>query len=106
MKKSKGKRTSCAPTAHGAIARAVRIAADVSYARIQQALAPKGLAVHVLDAPEAACGDGRALGTGGRIHGGGGCGVHGEWAEEAGEKGHGEIGEHDEEDGAEDLQLC
>lgn len=98
-------RTSCPPAAHGAVARAVCVAADVAHTGIQQALVRKSLAIHVLNAPEAACGDGGALCAGGNVHWGCGSGVHGEWAEEAGDEGHGEVGKHDQKKGAEELQL-
>jgi hypothetical protein len=63
-------------------------------------------AVHVLDAPETAGCDGGGLRACGHVHRGcGGVGHAAEGAEEFGQKGHGEVGEEDEEEGAEDLQV-
>lgn len=49
--------TSSPPAAHSPITRVLRVTANVSYSRIQQSLLAKVLAVHVLNAPEAACGN-------------------------------------------------
>lgn len=87
------------PTANRLIRRILRIPANIPHARVIQALVAKVLAVHVLDAPEAACSNRCALGArwdcGAGCGGGGGCvgrhdGGGGEWAaEEAGdEEGH------------------
>ena len=77
--------TSSAARAHSAVARALGVAANVPDAGVQQALAAKVFAVHVLDAPEAAGGDGALLRAVGDVHSGGlfGCeteGGRGEWA--------------------------
>jgi hypothetical protein len=60
----------------------------------------------VLDAPEAACGEGGGLRAGGDSHWSGGRGRgRGEGAEEAGQKGHREVGQHYEKKRVEELQI-
>lgn len=73
--------------AHGAVGGVGGVAADVAYPRIVEALVAKMLAIHVLDAPEAAGCDGGFFGSLGNGDGGGTghCGGLGEWTEEAGE---------------------
>ena len=62
----------------------------------------------MLDAPEAARSYSSGVRAGGYIHWGGGtvghCGCC-EGAEESGQEGHGEVGEGNESDGLEDLQI-
>ena len=53
--------TASSSRAHGAVAGRFGVAANVADARVQQALVSKVFAVHVLDAPEAAGGDGALL---------------------------------------------
>lgn len=60
-------------SAHGAVRRVRRVAADVAHAGVEDGVAREVVAVEVLDAPEAAGGDGGFLGVGG--HGAGGFGV-------------------------------
>lgn len=97
--------TSCATAAHGAVAGALSVAANVAYARVQKAFVGERLAIHVLNAPEAACGDCRCLRARRHVHRGGGCGGHREWADEAGQEGHREVGNRNEEEDAEKLQV-
>jgi hypothetical protein len=59
----------------------------------------------VLHAPEAASCYSGGLRACGHVHGGGGGGAHAEWSDEAGEKGHREVGESDEEKDWEELQV-
>jgi len=66
------KLTTSAARAHGAVAGALGVAADVADAGVQQALAAKVFAVHVFDAPEAAGGQGAFLRAVGDVHFGGG----------------------------------
>jgi hypothetical protein len=90
--------TTSPPAAYSAVSRVIRVAANVSHARIVQPLLAKLAPVHVLDAPEAACRDGRRLCAFGHVHRLGGGGGHGcERAEELCEKGHGEVEEEGEE---------
>lgn len=93
----RGVLTACPPTADGAVARILHVAANVSDARIQQPLLGKLAPKHVLDAPEAASGDCGRLRAGGDVHGLGGGGAHAEGAQEAGQKGHGSVEEGEEE---------
>lgn len=89
--------TSCPPAAHSAISRVVCVATNVADARIIQPLLAKLASIHVLDAPEAPCGDGRSLGALGHVHRLCGSGGHAcEWAEELCEKGHREVEEKGE----------
>lgn len=67
----RGQLTSSTTRAHGAVAGALCVAADVADAGVQQALAAKVLAVHVLDAPEASGGQGALLRAVGDVHFGG-----------------------------------
>jgi hypothetical protein len=60
----------------------------------------------VLDAPETSCGNGRGLRTRGYVHGLCGRIRHtAEGAEEFGQKGHGKVGEEDEEEDCKELQI-
>lgn len=83
-------RTAGVPAADRPIARALRVAANVSDPRIDKALVAAGgefAPKHMLDTPEAAGGDGGRLRAGRDVHGGG-VGHHGERSDKAGEKGH------------------
>jgi len=86
-KSSKNQHTSRPPRAHSPIPRVRGIATDIPHLRIQQAFVLKVLAEEVLDAPEAAGGDGAFLGVVGDLDGGfggeGEAGGGGEGAEEA-----------------------
>jgi hypothetical protein len=89
--------------ADGAVRRVVEVAANVADLAVEQALAGKVLAVEGLGAPEAAGGDGAALGAVGdraRSEGGGhwGGGGVGEGADEAAEQGHQGDGEGEDEE--------
>lgn len=68
-RKRRGARTACPATADGAVGRVVEVAADVADLGVEEALASKVFAVEVFGAPEAARGDGAALGA----LGDGGC---------------------------------
>jgi hypothetical protein len=94
-----GGHTAGVPGADGAVGGVGRVTTDVAHARVVEPFAAEVLAVHVLDAPEAAGGDGGALGAFGDGCGRGhGCGL-GEGAEQTGEEGHGrEEGEEKDED--------
>ena len=74
---------------HAAVARTCCVSADITHARVVEAFVGELLAEHVLDAPEAAGGEGGLLRSGG--DGAGGCdgegGAGGEGAEEAGDEG-------------------
>ena len=72
------KHTSRLPQANGPVTRTIRVATDIPHLRIQQPLALKRLAEQVLDAPEAAGGDGAFLRVGGEVGGGAAFGVEGE----------------------------
>jgi len=95
---STNRRTSRPPRAHSPVARVRGIATDVPHLRIQQAFVLKVLAEEVLDAPEAAGGDGAFLSVVGDLDGGfggeGEAGGGGEGAEEPLEEG-GHLGGHD-----------
>lgn len=92
--------TSRSTRTHGFVARTLQVAADVAYARIQQALVVKVPTEEVLDAPEATSCDGTFLRAWGRFHGCGGCrGL--EWADEAAEEAHA-SGKKDDEEWEED----
>jgi len=99
-KTAKNQHTSRPPRAHSPIPRVRSVATDIPHLRIQQAFVLKVLAEEVLDAPEAACGDGAFLGVvrdlGGGFGGEGEAGGGGEGAEEALEEG-GHLGGHDGE---------
>lgn len=77
------------PGTHAAVTRTCGVPADIPHARIVEAFVGELLAEHVLDAPEAAGGEGSLLRSGG--DGAGGCdgegGAGGEGAEEAGDEG-------------------
>lgn len=87
--------TACSPTAHCAVPRVLRVAANIPNARIIQALLAKLAPVHVLHAPETPCGNSRRLCALGQVHRWCGRGRHAgcEWPEELGEKGHREVQE-------------
>lgn len=99
-----------APAADGAVRGVFGVAADVAYARVEEAFArAEVVAVHVFDAPEAAGGEGGLLGAvreghgrcglfGGEVHCGGCEGAH-EAVEEAGHGVGAEEGEEDFEGG-------
>lgn len=53
--------TASLSSAHSSVGRVVDVAPDVAHARVVQALPTKVLAVQVLHAPEASCGQGRLL---------------------------------------------
>jgi len=95
-----------ASTAHGSVPWVLAITANVSNARVVQALALVLPPVHVLDAPETSCGNGRGLRTRGYVHGLCGRIRHtAERAEEFSQKGHGKVGEEDEEEDCKELQI-
>lgn len=77
------------PGTHAAVTGTRSVTADVTYARVVEALVAEFLAEHVLDAPEAAGGEGSLLGAGGDGAGGrdGEGGAGNEGAEEAGDEG-------------------
>lgn len=89
-----GFRVAGVAAADGAVGRVGEVAADVADAGVDEALLGEVLAVEVLDAPEAAGGDGGLLrarregGAGGGVGGEGHCGGC-EGASEAGEEGEG-----------------
>ena len=100
--------TSCLPRANSSVTWTTRVATNISDLGIQQSLAFKCLAEEVLDAPEAAGGDGAFLGIGWEVGGGAAFGVEGdagggrEGAEKAGEevghcRSHDEYEDRDEE---------
>ena len=97
----KGKRltrTTSSSTAYSPIPRVLRVAANISHARIIQALALVLLAIHVLNAPETARSHRGGLRA--RRHGHGLRGRVGhcaEGAQELGQKGHGKEGEEEED---------
>lgn len=62
--------TASGSRAHGAVAGALGVAADVADAGVEQALVAEIFAVHVLDAPEAAGGDCALLRAFGDVHSG------------------------------------
>ena len=82
---------------------ALGVAANVTDAGVQQSLAAKVFAVHVLDSPEAAGGQGAFLRAVGDVHSGGlfGCETKGGRSEWAGqflkERGHYRGAEHREQ---------
>jgi hypothetical protein len=81
------KLTTRSSTAHSAVAWIIAVAANVSHARIVQPLVLELPSVHVLDAPEASCGDGGGLRARRHGHGCGGAVGHcGEGAEEFGQE--------------------
>ena len=85
-----GSLTTSAARAHGAVAGALGVAANVTDAGVEQALAAKVFAVHVLDAPEAAGGEGALLRAVGDVHSGGlfgceACGCVGKGSGQGGE---------------------
>lgn len=92
--------TSRPARAHSPVPGVRGIATDIPHLRIQQAFVLKVLAEEVLDAPEAAGGDGAFLGVVGDLGGGfggeGEAGGGGEGAEEALQEG-GHLGGHDGE---------
>lgn len=110
-------RTPSLAAADGAVGGVVEVAADVADLSVEEALAGKVFAVEVLCAPEAARGDGAALGAvgdgrsgGGGVRGDGEAGGGCEGAEEAGEEGrevagHGCDGECDEHWEEEELAV-
>lgn len=75
-----GKHTACVAAADGAVGRVLGVTADVAYSGVVEAFGAEMLAVHVLDAPEAAGRDGCAGGALGVFllggGGGGGGGAH------------------------------
>lgn len=77
------------PRTHTAVTGTGSVSADIAYARVVETFVGELLAEHVLDAPEAAGGEGGFLGGGG--DGSGGCdgqgGAGGEGTEEAGDEG-------------------
>jgi hypothetical protein len=77
------------PGTHAAVTGTRSVTADITYARVVEAIVGEFLAEPVLDAPEAASSEGRLLSAGG--DGAGGCdgerGAGGEGAEEAGDEG-------------------
>jgi|SRR5690242_8898852 len=80
------------PATYSAVPWVLCIAADVSHARIIQSLLAKLAPVHVLNAPEASCSDGRGLCALRHVHRLCGCGGHAcKWAEKLCEKGHREV---------------
>jgi hypothetical protein len=95
--------TTSAARAHSAVAGALCVATNVADAGVQQALAAKVFAVHVLDAPEAAGGQGAFLRAVGDVHSGGlfgreAEGGRGEWAGQfLEERGHYRGAEHREQ---------
>ena len=98
--------TTSPPAAYSAVSRVLCVAANISNARIVQPLLAKLAPVHVLNAPETSCGDGRGLCALGHVHGLRGCGRHAcEWPEELREKGHREVKEEREKNVCEELQV-
>ena len=98
--------TTCPPTAHSPIPRILHVTPNVPHARIVQALALVLATIHVLNAPETACCDSGGLRAGWHRHGLRGRVRHcGEGTEEFGQKGHGKIGEEDQNEGGEELQV-
>ena len=87
----------CPAGAHAAVRGVGGVAADVTNARVDQAGVGECFAVHVLDAPEAAGGDGGLLGAWWGVHGGNAAGG-GELAQEAGYEGHQEGAEKEEDE--------
>lgn len=98
--KEENQRTSRPARAHSPVPGVRGIATDIPHLRIQQAFVLEVLAEEVLDAPEAAGGDGALLGVVGDLGGGfggeGEAGGGGEGAEEALQEG-GHLGGHDGE---------
>lgn len=86
---ARGKLTTGGAGTHAAVTGTRSVTADITYARVVEALVGEFLAEHVLDAPEAAGSEGGLLGASG--DGAGGCdgegGAGGEGAEEAGDEG-------------------
>lgn len=90
-----GRLTAGRPGTHAAVTGACCVPTDIAYTRVVETLVGKLLTEHVLDAPEAAGGEGGLLGGGG--DGAGWCygegGAGGEGADEAGDEG-GHGGRH------------
>lgn len=107
MRKWWKRRTTTATRADLAVARVLVVSTDISNARIVESLAGEGFAVHVLDSPEAACGDSRFRSALGDVDacGAGWAERHAlgkrEWAEQSRDKRWHGCGEHDDEEGGE-----
>ena len=108
---NRGQPTSRPPRAHSPITRTARIATDIPDPCVQQPFPLERLAEQMLDAPEAARGDGAFLRVGGDVGGGAAVGGEGhagggrEGAEEAGDE-VGHRGGHDEEEDGGEEEGC